>query len=107
MKETTYTDLRGRRWLVKLPEDMPESDANMGIPIGPPSLAELNLPEEIEIALHNQLYSRKIFTAMDVRRKRQDVAAAIAGALKLGTERILELYLKSEFSDNGKVEGKL
>ena len=107
MKETTYTDLRGRRWLVKLPEDMPESDANMGIPIGPPSLAELNLPEEIEIALHNQLYSRKIFTAMDVRRKRQDVAAAIAGALKLGTEQILELYLKMELGNNGEVEGKL
>lgn len=96
MKELSYKDRLNRTWYVKLPEGIPDSDAPLGIPIGPPSLESLGLPEEIEIALHNQLAARRIFTARDVKIHRAEVSAAIQGALKLDTERIYTLYLSWE-----------
>ena len=108
MRDTVFTDKQGRLWAVRLPEGLPDSDANMGIPVGPPSLESLGLPEEIEIALHNQLYSRKIFTSNDIRRHRQDVTAAVIGALKLEVDKLLELYLTVEgkYSKNGANEAQ-
>lgn len=96
MKELAYSDKIGRTWYVKLPEGIPDSDAPLGIPIGPPSLEALGLPEEIEVALHNQLAARRIFTAKDIKARRADVLAAIQGALRLDTEKVYELYLNWE-----------
>ena len=96
IRELSYLDRAGRTWWVKLPEGIPDSDAPLGIPVGPPSLESLGLPEEIEVALHNQLAARRIFTAKDVKTRRADVSAAIQGALKIDTEKIYGLYLNWE-----------
>lgn len=92
MKDVKYIDSGGRIWWVKIPDNLPDSEARLGIPIGPPSLEGLGLPEEIEISLHNQLAARRIFTSRDIKTRRADVLAAIQGALKLDTEKILTLY---------------
>lgn len=96
MKEVAYTDLSGRSWLVKLPDNASNTDAPLGIPVGPPPLESLGLPEDIEIALHNQLFSRHIFTSRDIKRNRANVVAAIQGALKLDVEKIYNFFLTYE-----------
>ena len=79
-----------------MPDGLPDSDANMGLPIGPPDLAPLGFPEEVEVRLHNQLFARRLLTAPDVLRHRKEVFAALQAAFRVDTDRIVALYLESE-----------
>ncbi len=82
--------------MVRLPDDVPDSEAHLGVPVGPPSIASLDLPEEIEVKLHNELYSRKIFRSIDFRKRRMDVVSALQRALKLKVDHMYTLYLDLE-----------
>ena len=92
MREASYTDDEGRQWAVQLPDGVPESDAEMGIPLGPPSLAPLGLPLEFEVKLHNQLFGRRLFTHRDVKARRMDILGALQAALKVDIVAIAHLY---------------
>jgi len=92
LREISYTDKRGRRFKVLLPEEAPDSMAARGIPVGPPSLKELGLPPEIEVRLHNQLHDRGLFTARDVKTRPQDVMGALMAALKVDKQRLVAVY---------------
>lgn len=96
MRETTYTDEAGRKTYVLLPDDAPDSHAPYGIRVGPPSLEGLELPEEIEIRLHNLLYARRILTVRDARSRRNEVLSAIQASLHSTLQNVLALYDKSE-----------
>lgn len=87
-----YTDTEGRRSLRGLPAGVPASKAAQGVPLGPPSLAELGLPKEIEVRLHNQLFARGLFTEQDARAKPGEIHSAIVAALRLDVQRILAVY---------------
>lgn len=93
MREADWKDEEGRLWKVSLPSDALDRDARMGIPIGPPSLASLGLPLEIEVRLHNQLHARGILTQRDAQRRRQDIFGALKGALKVDVGQIIGVYL--------------
>lgn len=88
----TWEDTEGRSWLRAIPQGVPEAQAAIGIPIGPPPLDELGLPREIEIRLHNQLYARRIYTAADARDRVGEINSAIMAALRLDVHRILAVY---------------
>lgn len=91
MKTIEYRDEDGRKFLVKVPEDcqdMPEA----GIRMGPPDLDSLRLPMEYEVKLNNQLYDRKLFTLADVRRRPEEVKAALQAILRLDVLQIISLY---------------
>lgn len=105
MKQTQYTDEKGRCHAVMLPDGVPDEDAAKGLPLGPPSLESLGLPEELEIRLHNQLFSRHLFTAKDVRARRIDVLGSLMGAFKLDAEKIVQVYLSQEVKKNGRRSG--
>lgn len=92
MRQTSYEDAKGRKWAVLLPEDATDADAPMGIPLGPPSLESLDLPEDVEVRLHNQLFERRLFTQADVRARRQDIFGALQATLKVDIARIAALY---------------
>ena len=96
MKDVSYTDDKGRQWMVSIPDDSPNSDANLGIPIGPPSLQGLNLPEHLEILLHNALFIRKIWTSKDIKHRRAEVIDAIKSVYKTDAEKIYVCYLEYE-----------
>lgn len=66
--------------------------AEQGVPLGPPPLAELNLPPEVEVRLHNQLFERGLYTSQDVRRRLPDVRAALMAALSVDVARILAVF---------------
>lgn len=91
MRRAQYTDRKGRVHVVELPDGKPDSEAAMGIPIGPPPLEALGLPQEIEVRLHNQLAARGILTAADAKRGRKDIFAALQKALAVDITRIVEI----------------
>lgn len=89
MKQVTYTDKEGKRYETLIPNDAPNHDASHGVVIGPPSLAALKLPREMERTLHNQLHSRHIFTASDAKRNRQELVNALMATLKVDADKII------------------
>lgn len=91
-RRASYTDDIGRRWAVDLPDGTPDSDAKMGIPVGPPSLESLGLPEEIEVRLHNQLFERHLLTERDAKRNLPAVFGALQAALRVDTGRVVAVY---------------
>ena len=92
MRQVTHTDDKGRIQVVLIPDDAPDSHATLGIPVGPPSLKALGLPEEIETRLHNQLVARRILTAADAKARRSDVFGALQKALAVDTDRVVTCY---------------
>lgn len=92
MRQTSYEDAQGRKWRVALPDQLPDSEASVGLHIGPPSLEPLGLPEEIEIRLHNQLFARGIITLADAQRKKRDIFGALQATFKVDIMRIFQLY---------------
>ena len=96
MREASYTDAEGRMWAVHLPGGVPESDAALGIPLGPPSLEPLGLPLDVEVRLHNQLFSRRLFTRKDVKARRMDIFGALLAALRVDITAVAVLYAPPE-----------
>lgn len=92
MRRVTHTDRQGRKTLVEIPNDAPAENAAYGVRVGPPCLKDLNLPRDIEIRLHNQLYDRGLLGAKDVKGKTQEVFAALQAAFRVDTVTILNLY---------------
>lgn len=97
MRSATYEDEKGRKWLVKIPETAPDSDASMGIVVGPPSLDSLGLPEHIAIKLHNGLFDRDLFTEQDVKQRKQEVIAALLHAIGADVRRVMNLYSEVKY----------
>lgn len=103
MRQASYEDARGRKWAVLLPEGAPDVDAPMGLRLGPPSLESLDLPEDVEVRLHNQLFERGLFTEADIKTRRQHIFGALQATFKVDTGRIVALY-KEEGKDGEKQE---
>ena len=96
MREASYTDTEGRQWAVLLPDGVPDSDAALGIPLGPPSLESLGLPLEFEVRLHNQLYVRRLFTFRDMKTRRMEIMGALQAALRVDIVAITAIYRAEE-----------
>lgn len=95
MEIIEYEAPDGRLYRRGVPEGAPPERASVGVPLGPPDLDALGLPDELNKRLHNELYHRGIFTVDDARRRRADVQTAIRAALKLNVSRILAIYEES------------
>lgn len=86
-----YTDDTGRMWAVLVPDDE-DVDPEMGIPIGPPDLTGLDLPEETAVRLHNQLFARGILTKADFKGKQQQLFAALQAAYKVDIAKVTQMF---------------
>ena len=94
MKKVEH-EVKGRKYLVELPEDSDNTD--LGIMIGPPDFVdELNLPEPFATKLHNQMFSRGLFSLADLRRRPAEVQAALQSAFKLDAATIVNAYHEAE-----------
>lgn len=96
MRRVTHADGFGRWTAVWLPDDVPDSESYRGVPIGPPSLDVLNLPEEIQTRLHNELFVRGIYSLRDATLGRQNLLGALQSALKIDVERLTDIYRQAE-----------
>lgn len=96
MRSVTYKDPDGRLFKVLLPNDVPDTQAQYGIVVGPAELMDLSLPPEVEVRLNNQLFYRNLFTLAEVRKRPQDVIAALQAALKVDYQKVVEAYIRGE-----------
>ena len=105
MNQSSYVDEEGRYHAVLLPNGTGEDDAARGLPLGPPSLESLGLPQDIEVRLHNELFARRLFTGKDVRKRRIDVFGALQAALKVDIEKVVQIYLAQEGKSDARMPG--
>lgn len=105
LRRATFTDETGRRWAVMLPQDASDDDADIGIPVGPPPMDNLNLPEPVAVALHNELHDRGMLTLKDASRNRHELHAALMAAYKVDAESVMAQFraIESE-AQNGRSE---
>ena len=87
-----YVDSEGRKSIRRVPQDMLPADYGMGILVGPPPLESMGFPEVIEVKLNNELFNRRLITFADVRRRPQDLFAALQATFKQDVQKIQRLY---------------
>lgn len=93
MRIVDYTDERGRKYSVRLPDGAPDSEAEKGIPVGPPDVVDyLGLPEPMATEIHNKLFDYKLFSAKDVARNPTQLHSIIQSTLKLCVARVMDAY---------------
>lgn len=92
MRDVTYVDSIGRKFLSRIPDDSKDSDAQYGIIVGPPLLDGIGLPVQLEISLHNELFNRGIFTLNDAKRRRSEIVSALSRVLAVDANKVMEAY---------------
>lgn len=98
--DVDYEDDAGFWHRVKVPET-DRANPERGILVGPPDLASLSLPVDIQRALNNALFNRGLITKQDVRRRPNEVFACLQQALQVNTTRIMNLYIEGERHGTG------
>jgi hypothetical protein len=92
-----YTDTKGRKYRVQLPDEASDDEAASGIPVGPPDVVDaLALPEPIATRLHNQLHSRGLWTYKDVAKRPGAVQGALQSALQVDVQLLAEAFKQYE-----------
>lgn len=102
MRRADWTDGDGRKYAVLLPDDMPDEQAFMGLPVGPPPLDVLvdrGMPHALMVRLHNELWAREVFTEEDARRRPLDITLSLQSALRLDAMDIQALYSAPAISE--------
>lgn len=94
--QVEHTDADGRKSIRRVPQDMPTTDYGLGILVGPPPLESTGLPERIQIKLNNELFNRRLITFQDVRRRPQDLFAALQATFKQDVQKLQQLYHEFE-----------
>lgn len=92
LHEVVYQDEEGRFWRRGLPEGVPDSEAVVGVPLGPPPLSALGLPLDVEVRLHNELFSRGIFNERQASTRLGEVIAAVQAAYRVDAHRVLAIF---------------
>lgn len=92
MRIVTFKDAQGRKFLVEVPNDAPESHAKLGVRLGPPDLSELKLPLSLEVRLNNALFDRGLIRRGDVRRRLPELIAAWQSVLRVDASILMNLY---------------
>jgi hypothetical protein len=92
MHSVDYRDPAGYTRRVLLPDDAPDSEAALGVPLGPPDLEPLGLPIALERRLHAELVNRGLWTYNDVLKHNGALFAAWQAALGVDASRLMSLY---------------
>ncbi len=97
MREVDYQDERGRKYRVGLPEGVPDSEADKGVPIGPPDVVdELGLPDPFATRLHNALFQHGLWNVNIVRNKPKILFSILQQTLKVDVQLLMEAFRKLE-----------
>ena len=97
MRALNYTNDNGRTYRVNLPDDAPDEDAPMGIPVGPPDVVDyLGLPEPLATRLHNLLHEKELWDVAALRKRPQALMSIWQAALKMDVNRLHQAFIESE-----------
>jgi CRISPR/Cas system CMR-associated protein Cmr3 (group 5 of RAMP superfamily) len=91
-RDVVYKDSAGRKYLVQIPENAPDSHAKLGVRVGPPDLSELKLPLTLEVRLNNALFDRGLIKLSDVRRRHAELIAVWQAVLRVDSTVLRNLY---------------
>lgn len=96
MRTIDYMDNRGRMRRAVLPDNVPDSEAPLGMQIGPPDVVDyVGLPEPIATRLHNILHKRGLYSIKDVKRDSQALFSSLQLALRVDVQALMEAYVKA------------
>jgi hypothetical protein len=95
MRQVIYRDKDNYEWRVELPDGADDKDADKGIPLGPPDVRELGLPDDLARRLHGALVSQGLFTYNDVMRAggMRAIFSAWQSVLQVDASSIMSLYI--------------
>lgn len=103
MRKAKYTAADGRKFSTMLPDDMPDEQAHVGVPVGPPDLVDAIVdgysPREFAVRLHNELHDRGVLTSRDARRDPGTVVAALMRAHLKDAMWLIETWERIEQGD--------
>ena len=90
MMKIEHVDGKGRKYAAYA------DDAGQMIIIGPPEgmVDELELPEPFATTLHNILYDRGLLNSMDVSHSPAQLTGALAEAMLLDVQKLMQAYFK-------------
>lgn len=94
-----WVDSEGRKFNSIIPAGARDAEAIKGVKFGPPPLNALNLPRDVSVRLHNELFDRGLFTYEQVRRNLGQVISAIQQALRVDAQTVATLYYRKEHPD--------
>jgi len=100
IERVDYEAQDGRKFRVEVPLGCLPEDYDAGIPVGPPDmdalLEERGWSKDARVRLHNQLFSRGLFTYRDVCAKPQHLEGALKAALKTDMVTVHEFYRQEQ-----------
>ena len=97
MKPVDWTDDRGRNFRTLLPDDAPDEEARMGIPVGPPDVVDhLGLPEPLATRLHNILHEQGLWDVKTLRKNDRVLIGVWQRALRVDVNRLFQAFMESE-----------
>jgi hypothetical protein len=97
VRAVDYTDDKGRNYRVNLPNDAPDQDAPMGIPVGPPDVVDyLGLPEPLATRLHNLLHEKGLWDVATLRKRPGALTGIWQQALRMDVNRLHQAFVESE-----------
>lgn len=97
LRAIDWQDDLGRNHRTLLPDDAPDEDAPMGIPIGPPDVVgHLGLPEPLATRIHNLLHERGLWSTKEVRANDGALFGVLQSALRVDVHVLFQGYIESE-----------
>lgn len=97
MKPVLYEDPEGFQQLVLVKDgDDPLTNAQYGVPVGPPDLRQLDI-DELLVQMNHVLVQQECFTWEDVMKNQIGITAAI----NLFKKRIIDLYRNTQIDRTG------
>jgi hypothetical protein len=89
-------DQRGRMYRSVIPDGAPDSEAPLGMILGPPDVADyVGLPEPIATRLHNILHKKGLFSMKEVKRDSNALFSALQLALRVDVHMLMDAYVKA------------
>lgn len=97
MRVVDYADERGRKYRVRLPNGVSDSEAAKGVPIGPPDIADfLEWPEPLATRLHNALFDYELWDVHVARKNPKLLFGMLQRVLKVDVQILMEAFRNLE-----------
>lgn|SRR3990167_4480875 len=82
MKRVTWTDGSGRIRVSLVPDDLPDSEAEHGLPLDPPDVVGCIDWQAVQADIASELATRRLLTLADLQREQGVITAIVTATVK-------------------------